>query len=101
MLAFFLVGLEAMSCFAYFQMLLRKSSPVATPEHAAAIVNRSRLIYVTVGQKELYDLLLTAMMISIPGIMLTGVILHVVFVGARFNSLHRRRSPAGSSPGSG
>jgi hypothetical protein len=82
MIAFFLVWLEAMSCFACFQMLLHKGSQVATPELAAAIVNHSRVFYVTVGQKQLYDLLLTTMMISIPGIMLTGLVLHFV-VGVR------------------
>ena len=87
MIAFLLVWLEAASCFGYFQMLLRKGSPVATPEIAAAIVNHSRIFYVTVGQKQLYDLLLRAM-IGIPGIMLTGVILHFV-VGVK---IFQRRS---------
>ena len=88
MIAFLLVWLEAVACFGYFRMLLRKGSPVATPEIAAAIVNHSRIFYVTVGQKQLYDLLLRAMMIGIPGIMLTGVILHFV-VGVK---IFQRRS---------
>jgi hypothetical protein len=75
-LAFFVVWLEAASCFGYFQMLLRRGSPVVTSELSAAIVNHSQVFYVAGRQKQLYELLLRMMMIGIPGIMLAALILH-------------------------
>ena len=46
-----------------------------------------QVFYVAVWQKQLYDLLLTAMKIGIPGIMLSGLFLHHR-VGV--NNLHRQ-----------
>ncbi|MDR3748219.1 MAG: hypothetical protein P4M04_08735 [Acidobacteriota bacterium] len=65
-----------MGCFAYFVILARGASPVATPELGAGIVNHSHVFYVAIRQKHVYDLSLQTMRIGIPGIMLTGFILH-------------------------
>ena len=74
--AFFLVWLEAVACFAYFRVLSRSATPVPTPEFSAAIVNHSHVFYVAARQKHLYNLLLVTMGISISAIMLTGFLLH-------------------------
>jgi hypothetical protein len=63
-------------CFVFFLTLSRGGSPVPTPEFAASVVNHGQVFYIAVWQKQLYDLLLTAMKIGIPGIMLTGLFLH-------------------------
>jgi hypothetical protein len=76
LLTFVLVWLEAVGCFVFFLTLSRRGSPVPTPEFAASVVNHGQVFYIAVWQKQLYDLLLTAMKIGIPGIMLTGLFLH-------------------------
>lgn len=76
MIAFILVWLEAVSCFAYFQMLLRKASPVPSADLAATVTNHSRVFYVTLQQKQTFYLLLAVMKFAIPAIMLTAVLLH-------------------------
>ena len=76
--AFFLVWLEAVSCFAYFGVLARGASPIPTPEFSAGIVNHGHVFYVAARQKHLYQLLLTSMGIGIPTIMATAFLLHYV-----------------------
>ena len=88
--AFVLVWIEAVGCFMFFLLLARGGSPVATPALTASIVNHGRVFYVAAWQKQLYDLLLTAMFIGIPSIMLGGLILHHL-VGVRIFSARGRR----------
>ena len=75
-IAFYLVWLEGAGCFAYFMSLANAGSPVPTPQLAAGIVSHGHTFYVAVGQKRIYDLLLTLMKFGIPAIMLTGLLLH-------------------------
>jgi hypothetical protein len=42
------------------------------------VVNHGNVFYVAAWQKHLYDLMLTTMFFAIPGIMLSGFILHYV-----------------------
>ena len=74
--AFFAVWFEAVGCFLFFAHLARGGSPVPTPELTAPIVNHSHVFYVAASQKRLYDALLTTMGVGIPGIMVTGLVLH-------------------------
>jgi len=71
-----------MACFVCFVVLARGGSPVATPELTATVVDHGHVFYVSVWQKQLYDVLLTLMMIGIRRIMITGLVLHHV-VGVR------------------
>jgi hypothetical protein len=74
--AFVLVWLESLGCFVFFLFLSRGGSPVATPELASGIVNHGQVFYVAAWKKQLYDVLLTVMMVGIPATMLTGLFLH-------------------------
>jgi hypothetical protein len=74
--AFVLVWLESMACFICFSILTRGASPVATPEFSASVVDHNNVCYIAAWQKQLYELMLTTMKFAIPGIMLTGFLLH-------------------------
>jgi hypothetical protein len=76
--AFVLVWLEALGSFVCFLILTRNASPVPTPHFVASVVNHGHVFYVAAWQKHLYDLMLTTMFFAIPGIMLSGFILHYV-----------------------
>jgi hypothetical protein len=74
--AFVLIWVESVGCFVFFLFLSRAGSQVATPELAASIVNHGQVFYVAVWKKQLYEVLLTVMMVGIPATMITGLILH-------------------------
>jgi hypothetical protein len=89
--AFVLVWLEALGSFVCFLILSRGGSPVPTAHFAASVVNHGNVFYVAAWQKHLYDLMLTTMFFAIPGIMLTGFILHYV-VGVKIFTGRDQRS---------
>jgi hypothetical protein len=59
--AFVLVWVEAVACFLCFRSLIKGSSPVATPELTARLVDHSHVYFVATSQKHFFDLLLTVM----------------------------------------
>lgn len=82
---FFLVWLEAVSCFVFFMILSKNGSPIPTRELSESVFNHGHAFYVAASQKVLYDLLLTTMKFAIPGTMLAGFLLHYV-VGVKIFS---------------
>jgi hypothetical protein len=89
-IAFVLVWLEGVGCFVCFSILTRVASPVATPEFSATVIDHTNVFYVAAWQKQLYELMLTTMRFAIPGIMLTGFLLHYLVGVTIFTSRNQR-----------
>lgn len=88
---FILVWLESMAFFYFHQRFMHDGSLKPTPAQSESIVEHGTRIYLTHGQASADRVLMTAMMIGIPSILLSGFLLHFVAGIPMFRNLPASR----------